>query len=432
MGVLTDASIKKRTIDDFTRPKEYIPPMDELLGNLFRNWVEKEVMPYRRQFDEDWKEHKLIHPPFKKLLGEYGVQRIFFPEDLGGWGLGHSNYLSVAAFRMFEEIARADSGMAVAFGVVFWPLVFITVEPHVNRRLCEEFAPMFCETTEPVFSALAMTEPQGGADIENIEIVKGTTIKTTAVLDGDEWVINGHKLWPTNTGGIANLLAVVCSTNPGSSDPNDIAVIYVPMDAKGVTQGPPYMKAGMAADKNGDVWFENVRVPSWYRAQGPGADMLCYNEVVSLGNMGSIGFALGTMLNVYEKLLDFCSAKKYAGKPLKENDAVAGVLSEFAATVEAIRIIGYQSARMCDRPDLYGSRCSVEMVAKTRAHRFFCLDRCIDVMGRVMNLMEGCGCDRDWDVEKHWRDVKMIQMWLGGKQLCQMEVARWFFGCETL
>ena len=87
---------------------------------------------------------------------------MLFPEDLGGWGLGHSDYVGVGAFRMFEEVARADSAMAVAFGVVFWPLVMICSEPHVNRRLCEEFAPMFTDTDKAVFAANAMTEPQGG------------------------------------------------------------------------------------------------------------------------------------------------------------------------------------------------------------------------------------------------------------------------------
>jgi len=396
-----------RTIDDFTRPLEYISPMDGLLGSIFREWVEKDVMPYRRQFDEDYKEHHLIHPPFKRLLGEYGLQRMIFPEDLGGWGMGRSNYMCVAAYRMFEEIARADSGMAMAFGALFWPFLFIAIEPHENRRLLEEFAPMFCQTTEPVFAAMCMTEPQGGADIENVEIVKGTTIQTTAVQDGDEWVINGHKLWPSNTGGLAKLMAVVCTTKPGSDDPRDIAVIFVTDDMPGVTQGPPYDKAGMAADMNSDIWYENVRVPLWYRAIGPGDDAKYFGEVMSTGNMGIIAWISGSMMNIYERLIEYVNKKH-------------------------IRIVGYQCARMCDRHDLYGPMWDPGLVAKMRAQRYLCMDRFIDITGKVMNLMEAYGADRDWDVEKHWRDVKMLQMVEGSKQLCQIEVARWFYECETL
>lgn len=93
-----------------------------------------------------------------------------------------------------------------------------------------------------------MTEPQGSADIENMDVIKVSTIETTAVLDGDEWIINGHKLWPTNSGGICSLFGVVCTTNPGSRDLNNFAFIFVP------------------ADKNGDVWFDHFRVPKHYRA----------------------------------------------------------------------------------------------------------------------------------------------------------------------
>ncbi len=424
--------MRLRTIDDITRPREYLSPLDEYLGGIIRKWADTEVIPHRRRYDEDWKDHELIEPAFRKLMGEMGLQRLLFPEDLGGWGMGHSDYLGTGAYRMFEEVARADSAMAVAFGVVFWPLVMICNEPHVNRRLCEEFAPLFCSTTEAVFAANAMTEPQGGADIENVEVLGGSTIQTTAVRDGDEWVINGHKLWPTNSGGVSSLFSVICTTDPGVNDPANFAFIFVPAGLPGVTQGGPYEKAGMAADKNGDIWFENVRVPSWYRAFGPGLDFEYFKEVVALGNMGSVAFVSGAMINVYERLYDFVTEHSFGKRALKEHDAVAGVLADFAASLEVIRIVGYQLARMMDRPDVYGPRWAAENVAKGRAYKYFACDRAMTEIGRVLNLMESLGADRDSDVEKHWRDLKIVQLWMGGKQLCQMEVARWFFECETL
>ena len=419
-------------IDAVTRPREYLSPLDEVLGKMTRDWAERCVMPYRRDFDEDWEDHRLIEPAFRVLMGEMGLQRVLFPEDLGGWGLGHSDYLGTAAFRMFEEVARADSGMAVAFGVTFWPLLMICAEPHVNRRLCEELAPRFCRTCDPVFAANAMTEPQGGADIENLDLLGGATLNTTARRDGDEWVINGHKLWPTNSGGVGHLFGVVCTTKRGSADPEDFAFIFVPADTPGVTQGGPYEKAGMAADKNGDIWFEDVRVPLWYRACGPGADREAFSEVISFGNLGSLAFVSGVMLDVYQRLRHFVDTSAYGGRPLKEHDAVAAVLADFARDMEIIRIVGYQYARMLDRPSLYAPRGSAEMIAKGRAYKYDACDRAIARLGDAMDLMENWGTDRRWDVEKHWRDLKIIQLWMGGKQLCQMEVARWFFGCETL
>ncbi|RJP35086.1 MAG: acyl-CoA dehydrogenase [Actinobacteria bacterium] len=421
-----------RSIDDFTRPLENISPMDDPLGLIVRDWAEKYVIPHRRKFDEDYVDHKFIEPAFDKLMGEMGMQRVLFPENMGGWGFGRSDHVGTSMYRIMEEVARADSGMAVAYGVVYWPLLMIAVEPHVNYELCKEFAPIFCDTEEARFAANAMTEPQGGSDIENMEILGGSTIQTTAVLDGDEWVINGHKLWPTNSGGVCNLFGVVCTTNPGSRDPDDFAFIFVPADTPGCTQGPPYQKAGMAADKNGDIWFENVRVPKSYRAHGPGLDAMYFKEMVSLGNMASTAFVGGVLLNVWERLYEFVSEETYKGQPLKEHDAVAGLLADIARDAEVVRIVGYQNARMMDRPDIYGARWSDEQVAKARLYKYWSADVGMETLGKAMNLMSVYGADRDWDIEKHWRDLKIVQLWLGGKQLGQAEVARWFWDLETV
>jgi alkylation response protein AidB-like acyl-CoA dehydrogenase len=188
----------------------------------------------------------------------------------------------------------------------------------------------------------------------------------------------------------------------------------------------------MAADKNGDIWFEDCRVPSWYRAHGPGLDAMYFKEVISFGNMGSTAFVVGAMMNVYEILKDFCSTQTYRGKPLKENDDIAGVLADFARDIDICRILAYQCARMIDRPDLYGERWSEEIVVKGRGYKYFACDRAVEDLKKAMNIMGAHGSDRLWDVEKHWRDVKIVQLWMGGKQLCQMEVARWFYECETL
>ena len=422
-----------KSIDEFSRPLECESPLDRHLRRVLRKWAEAEVMPHRRAYDEDWKDHELIEPAMRKLMVDLGLQRALFPESLGGWGLGGSDRILHVGYAMSEEIGRADTALAVAFLVTFWPMSSILVEPHVNWKLAREFAPIFCESKDPVFTALCMTEPQGGADIENMELLGGKTIRTTARLDGDEWVINGHKLWPTNTGGVAKLMSVICTTKLGSDDPQDMALIFVPSDRPGVTQGDPYEKAGMAADKNGDVWFEDVRVPSWYRAHGPGKDAEVFSEAIPFGLVASMGFATGAMLNLYERLYEFVSTRTYENRPLKENDAIAGVIGRIAGDIDICRILGHEAARIGDARNLSGGPLgSPQTIGRLRNLKDFVADRTVDVFGRAMDVLGAYGADREWDIEKHWRDIKMIQLWMGGKQLCQMEAARWFFNCETL
>ncbi|MBN2283040.1 MAG: acyl-CoA/acyl-ACP dehydrogenase [Deltaproteobacteria bacterium] len=420
--------------EEFSKPEEYISPMDRHLRRVLRNWVEKEVMPHRREYDEDWKEHALIEPVFDSLMGRLGFQKAMFPPEFGGWGLGRSDYLFRAAYAISEEIGRADTGIAVAFGVTFWPFFTILIDPYENSRLAAEFAPLFCNTDKAVFAANAMTEPQGGADIENLGLIRGKTIRTTARRDGDEWVINGHKLWPTNTGGVSILFGVPCTTRPGSDDPRDFAFIFVPADTPGVTQGGPYEKAGMAADKNGDIWFEDVRVPAWYRAHGPGTDAEAFYQLISLGQVASVAFLTGAMMNLYERLSGFVSERTYNNQPLKEHEAVAAVIGRIAGDIDICRILGYEAAMMGDRRNKpYGDPIiSERTVGRIRNIKDFVSDRAVENFGIAMDVLGAYGPDRDWDIEKHWRDIKIIQLWMGGKQLCQMEAARYFFNCATL
>ncbi|HOD70631.1 MAG: Acyl-CoA dehydrogenase [Deltaproteobacteria bacterium ADurb.BinA179] len=420
--------------DDFSRPMEYISPLDRHFRSVLRRYIEQEVMPFRRQYDEDWKDHAIIEPAFDKLMGELGLQKALFPPEHGGWGITRSDYIFRFAYMLCEELGRADTGMAVALAVTFWPLLVILVEPFVNERLIAEFAPMFCNTKKAVFAANAMTEPQGGSDIENMGLLRGRTIRTTARLEGDQWVINGHKLWPTNSGGAASLFGVPCTTRPGSDDLNDFAFIYVPAGAEGVTQGGPYEKAGMAADKNGDIFFDHVRVPAWYRAHGPGSDAEAFYQLIPFGQVASSAFLTGAMMNMYERLNEFVSSRTYRNRPLKENDAVAAIIGRIAGDIDICRILGHEAAMMGDRRNKpYGlPLTSEELVGKIRNIKDFISDRAVENFGKAMDVLGLYGPDRDWDIEKHWRDIKIIQLWMGGKQLCQMESARYFFNCETV
>jgi alkylation response protein AidB-like acyl-CoA dehydrogenase len=418
----------------FSTPDEYVSPMEKPLRSVLRNWVEKEVMPHRRVYDEDWQEHKLIEHAFDTLMAGLGFQKAMFPPEMGGWGLGKSDYLFRAAYTISEEIGRGDTGIAVAFGVTFWPIFTILIDPYENQKLAAEFAPMYRDTDKAFFAANAMTEPQGGADIENMELLKGKTIRTTARLDGDQWVINGHKLWPTNSGGVGQLFGVPCTTKPGSDDPNDFAFIFVPADTKGVTQSKPYEKAGMAADKNGDIWFEDVRVPSWYRAHGPGTDFIAFYQLISLGQVASIAFLTGAMMNMYERLSEYVSTRTYRNKPLKEHDAIAAVIGRIAGDIDICRILGYEAAMIGDRRRKpYGDPItSSRTVGRIRNIKDFVSDRAVENFGIAMDILGNHGPDRNWDIEKHWRDIKIVQLWMGGKQLCQMEAARYYFDCQTL
>ena len=417
------------SIDDFIRPKEWVSDFATDAGKVLRKWGKDVYMPIRQQVDDDWKEHKLVTPLLKEVLVDLGMNAAFFPCEVGGADLPDPCTLSCV---MSEEGARIDSGFAVACLCSVWGMLPILLKPHRNMELINEFGPKFCGD-KLYMGCNAMTEPASGADIENIGRLGGKTIQTTATLEGDEWVINGHKIWPTNSGETGNLYTVVCTTKKGSSDPDDFALILVPADTEGVSVGGPYQKAGMSADMNTDIWFDHVRVPKRYRMYGPGEDFKYFKEAITYGNMCSAAMALGVMKNVYEIIKRWTSERIIAGKPLKEHSMVAAALSDIAINIEATSAWVHMYAREIDRPEISGTNpWDDKMAHKTRGLAVFASDAAERVCSTAMDYMGAYGYSREFDVEKHWRDSKMIGIWMGGKGLKHIENARYWYDLETL
>lgn len=417
------------TIDNFIRPREWISDFTTELGKVIRRWGEEKYVPIRQQVDEDWSEHKLIKPLLKEVLVDLGINAAFFPAEAGGTDMPEPMALSNV---ICEELARIDSGFAVACICSVWGLMPILLKPHRNMDLCMEFGPKFCGE-ELYVGCHAMTEPASGSDVENFGRMQGKTIQTTARLDDDHWIINGHKIWPTNSGEVGNLYTVVCTTNRGSTDPKDFALILVPADAEGVSVGRPYQKAGMSADVNTDVWFDHVRVPKRYRLHGPGDDLKYWKRAITMGNVASAAMCVGIMKAVYEIIKKWTTERVIAEKPLKEHSIVADMLSEIAMLIESTSAWMWSYTREIDNPDIYGwDPWDERFVLKTRGLALFANNAVERATSRAMDFMGSYGYAREFDIEKHWRDQKVIGLWMGGKGLKTIENARYWYDLETL
>jgi alkylation response protein AidB-like acyl-CoA dehydrogenase len=417
------------TIDDFIRPSEWVSDFISDMGKVLRKWGEDRYVPIRQQVDEDWHEHKLILPLMKEVLVDLGVNATFFPAEAGGTDMPEPMTLTAI---VCEELARIDSGFATACICSIWGMIPIMLEPHRNMELLMEFGPKFCGE-ELYVGSMAMTEPASGADIENIGRMHGKTIQTYATLEGDEWVINGHKIWPSNSGKAGDLYTVLCTTSRGSMNPDDFALIAVPADTEGVSVGNPYQKAGMAADMNSDVWFDNVRVPKRYRYHGPGDDLKYWKRAITMGNIGSAAMCVGVMKGVYEIIKNWTTERVIAGKPLKEHSLVADMLSEVAIQIESTSAWMWTYTRELDHPEISGwEPWDDRFELKTRGLALYASNAVERVCSQAMDYMGSYGYSREFDIEKHWRDQKVIGLWMGGKGLKTLENARYWYDLETL
>lgn len=407
-------------VDSFSLPREWVPEESWALVEAVRGWADREVIPVRQQIDEDWETHDIVNPLLRSLCVDLGYQHANWPEEYGGLGID-----AITSCLLLEEISRADSGLATAASCSTWAMTPV-FPPSENRHLMEYFTPRFLDPERWYVGSVALSEPHSGSDIENIDGTHGRYIRTRARLDGDEWVVNGHKLWPTNSGGLGDVFCTICTTDPAAGD-EGVAIIYIPADTPGVEQGRPYRKAGMNGDRNSDIWFTDVRVPYEFRAHGPGKDAERARAMVTSGNVGTAAQCIGVMKNLYELLKDWCDTRNVAGKPLKEHSIIAATLADIVTAIEVSRAETYLKARMLGQPEIYGPRTTPEMLAKTRVTKLFVSDQMTAVANQVMDLMGAYGYARESDVEKHWRDSKIMSLWMGGRALPQLDIARWFF-----
>ena len=395
---------------------------DLLLRDMVRDFVNDQIMPVRQQIDGD--EDHVIVRQILQGLANLGFTKAIFPEKYGGSDM-HS---AVTLGLPLEEIARGDSGIAVALACCLWP--FMPAIWAKNEAVLDYFGPIFCGD-ELKIGCFNMTEPGGssgggGCDIENPGM-QGRRISTRAVLDGDQWVLNGQKIWATNSG-IADAYLMVCTTDPGLGD-DGIALIYVPGDAEGLSFGKFEEKAGMAADRNTTTYLEDVRVPKGFRLAGPGEDAKHFHATLTIGRLASAAMSVGNAQGAFETVLDFTGGRAVGkvAKPIRDHSICAGMLADMAIGIETARMAYLSGSYRFDHPEEYGAIHSPEQLSTASIAKVYAADVAVMVTNRAMELMGSYGYVRDCDVEKYWRDCKIIQLWEGGAQLGRFDVCRAYY-----
>jgi len=401
----------------------FLKEEDQLAKEMFRGFVEKEIMPVRQKIDDD-KEHKIVTRILQRLT-DIGTQKAAFPKEYGGGG---ANSIVSAAI-MHEELARGDSGIATAATVTTW--AFLPAIIAGNKGVLDRFAPVFCGA-DLKLGCFAMTEPGGphgggGCDIEN-PTLHGKKIRTLARLEGSEWVLNGQKAWASNSGA-SDAYCVLCTTDPKAGD-EGIALIYVPAPSMGLSFGKAENKAGMQGDKNCMMYLEDVRVPKEFRAAGPGNDAQLLHNNVLLARILTGALAVGNALGAFETVLKYTGQRIVADRPIRQHSICAGILADMAIGIETARTYYLSAAYMYDHPETYGPPVSDFMLSRASIAKVYAADVAVMVTNKAMELMGSYGYVRDYDVEKYWRDCKIIQLWEGGAQLGRFDVCRGYYDCN--
>ncbi|MBN1190290.1 MAG: acyl-CoA dehydrogenase family protein [Dehalococcoidales bacterium] len=391
------------------------------LRQTIRSFTKKEIIPIAKELESDY---SLVEQVHQKLV-EMGIQSMAYPVKYGGGG----NHSMTNSAIITEELSRGDAGIALSVGANMSGTG--PAEAVGNKAVLERFAPLFCKG-KLAYTCLSMTDAGGGADTEN-PLMHGAGIKTTARLEGDEWVINGSKMWPTHAG-IAEVYITFCNTDPALGD-DGIAMIMVPRDAPGLSFGKPEKKMLFRTTINGAVYYDNVRVPREYRMAGPGMDAnLCNMLTGTAGWLGALQ-ALGIAERAFEIVLEYTGSRMGGFKPVRQHSIAAGMIADMAIGIDMMKAGIYNMAFMLDHKDIYsqyyGPGWSKEFLSKIAAVRVFSADKAVEIINKGAELLGSMAISEDFPYEKCLRDVKITQLWLGGQQICRYKVAQGYYDLKT-
>ncbi|MBI4187148.1 MAG: acyl-CoA/acyl-ACP dehydrogenase [Chloroflexi bacterium] len=405
------------------------------IADGIRQFVDREIMPRRHDLEGGWhRDEKLALDTLWKLYAELvklGTARLNMPKKFGGLGLS-----GICAQMIGEELGRGDYALATLPAKITW--VVGTMNLAGREDLLEEFAPRIV-TDEPWTACMAITEPAGGANIED-PAMEFKTIRTTARLEGEEWVINGHKIWPGPAGPADHFKTrhlkgmigywTVATTDPAQGA-GGVGLFIVPGDAEGLSFSKPYQKMGQCwGDENTDIWFDNVRIPKRYRVDarpGEGARII-KGAVIGWGRLGTGAKLTGQAQAVLEIVLEHTGKREIAGKPVRERSLFAAIIAEMLKMTELARQYRLSVAWQAAHPEIYGPPWSPEMIARFSLARLYAGEAIEFCANKGMELMGAYGYAYDYHVEKYMRDFKIAKLWLGGPQRDTLDIAQGLYG----
>jgi acyl-CoA dehydrogenase len=331
---------------------------------------------------------------------EVGLMNPHIPDDLGGAGLG-----AVEGALIGEELCWGCSGIATSIVAnILGALPVLLAGTDEQRR---EWLPRLLE--EPILCSFALTEPGAGSDVSGIQ--------TTAVREGDEYVLNGSKMFITNAGH-ASWFSVFASTDR-SAGHRGLTAFVVPADAPGVTVERHLDKMGQRATDTSAVAFQDVRVPASNRLGEEGEGFKIAMKTLDHTRPGTASGAVGVARAAYEYSVEYARERVQFGQPIAMNQGVNFLIADMAAEIEAARLLCWQAAWLLDQ----GQRATLQSSYAKR----FAADTAMKVTTDAVQVFGGYGYIKEFPVEKLMRDAKLFQIYEGTSQIQRLVIAREIF-----
>ena len=368
----------------------------KMIRQIARDFARKKLAPIAAEIDRTG-EFPLATV---KEMGALGFLGMTVPEQYGGIGADLTSYALVV-----EEVSAvcASHGLTVAAhnSLGCWPIAQLGNEEQKNRFLPPAAA------GESLLS-FGLTEAGAGSD------AGGT--RTTAVRDGDHWVLNGSKMWITNSH-YAGALIITAKTDPEATGSRGISAFLMPTDTPGFTVEKKEDKLGMRASDTAPLTLENVRVPADLLLGEEGEGFKYFMMTLDGGRISIAAIALGIAVGAYRAALEYAKKREQFGRPIARFQAVRFMLADMATQIQASRLLTYESCRLKDNGQPYA-----QMAAMAKLHAsetaMFVTDKAIQIHG-------GYGYTTEYPVERMYRDAKLCTIGEGTSEIQRMVIGRY-------
>jgi alkylation response protein AidB-like acyl-CoA dehydrogenase len=358
------------------------------IRELVRTLARERVAPRAAAIDES---HEFPWDVVE-LFREHELFGLLFDEEWGGSGTG-----TLLALVAIEEVSKvcATSGLLLAVQELGSQA---QKEAYLPRLASGEWLP-----------AYALTEAGSGSD--------SAAMRTTAVRDGDEYVLNGGKRFITNAG-VANLYTVFAKTDPDAGH-SGISAFLVESDAQGFAVARLEPKLGISGSTTGELTFDDCRIPVANLLGSEGEGFKIAMRILDRSRPGVAAQALGIAQGATDYALDYAKSRETMGKPIAEHQLIAAKLADMETMCEAARGLLYRFGQMCD-----DGVDDAELTKASAMAKLLCGDVAMDVTIEAVQILGGYGYIKEYPVERFMRDAKITQIYEGTQEVQRLVIAR--------
>lgn len=382
--------------------------MDFELTSEQRMWREavhdfcaREVRPFAAEMDA----RAEFNAAAVRKMAPLGLLGLNIPEEFGGSGVD-----ALSAAIAIEELGWACGGTALSIsahnGLGCAPIALFGSADQKRRWL-----PGLAKG-EPGLGALALTEPEAGSDL--------SAIRTRAELQGDEWVVNGHKAWITNPS-VASLVVTLCRSGPDASS-RAFSLIVVPTNVAGLHIHPAEKKMGVRASPTHALTYEDVRVPRDHVLGEPGQGLRQTLQVLDGGRIGIGALAVGLAQAALEEAVRYAKERRAFGQPLAMHQAIQWMIADAATQIEAARLLVHRAAWLKERGQFFNKEAAVA--------KLFATEMAEQVCRNAIQILGSYGYSSEYPVERLYRDARLMTIGEGTSEVQRMVIARRVLGIE--